>query len=423
MLAEIILVVLLRDVELFQRFDFGDERFVPFILGAEFGGLEKSLLIFVGIEHNGTVLRADIVALAVFRRGVVDKKEYVENRIGRNNSLVKSDAHDLGMTGFARSYLQVAGVWHISARVATFDFSNTPDSPKNGIQTPKTSSTQHELCHNFIIRRYTNEVNKQEFLETVWQKGRELYRDMPWRQDTRPYYVLVSELMLQQTQVERVIPKFDAFISRFPDEKILAAAPLSDVLKLWNGLGYNRRAKFLHEAAKKIVSDFDGTFPSTRTELLDLPGVGAGTSGAIMVYAFNRPEPFIETNVRTVYFHHFFSDAELVTDAELLPILEETIDREHPREFYWALMDYGTQLKRQGAGRLTTSKHYKKQTSLKGSIREVRGQIVRLLTRGDMPETALRKELDADSRFDAALTGLVRDGLVMQTGGHLHLTK
>lgn len=246
---------------------------------------------------------------------------------------------------------------------------------------------------------------------------------MPWRRDIRPYYVLVSELMLQQTQVDRVIPKFETFIKRFPDEKTLAGAPLAEVLKQWSGLGYNRRAKFLHEAAKKIVKEFEGKFPDERKLLLQLPGVGMGTAGAIMVYAFNRPELFIETNVRTVYFHHFFPEAAAVSDADLLPLLEATVDKEHPREFYWALMDYGSWLKRQGAGRLTTSKHYKKQSPLKGSIREVRGQIVRLLTTGDMTEPALRKELNADDRFEPALTGLLRDGLVTETRSRLHLTK
>ena len=116
-----------------------------------------------------------------------------------------------------------------------------------------------------------------EFKELIWQKSRDLHRNMPWRQDTRPYYVLVSELMLQQTQVDRVIPKFEAFIKRFPNEEELAKAPLSDVLRVWNGLGYNRRAKFLHDAAKKIVDDYQGVFPSTRKDLLSLPGVGPGT--------------------------------------------------------------------------------------------------------------------------------------------------
>jgi A/G-specific adenine glycosylase len=157
-------------------------------------------------------------------------------------------------------------------------------------------------------------VNTQDFQEIIWQQGRELYRDMPWRRDTRPYYVLVSEIMLQQTQVDRVIPKFEAFIAAFPTVRSLAEASLADVLTLWSGLGYNRRAKFLHEAAKKIEGEFNGVFPETPEALMSLPGVGVNTAGAIGAYSFNQPAIFIETNVRTVYFHHFFEDQVAVTD-------------------------------------------------------------------------------------------------------------
>ncbi|HEU5121720.1 MAG TPA: hypothetical protein VFT59_02650 [Candidatus Saccharimonadales bacterium] len=263
----------------------------------------------------------------------------------------------------------------------------------------------------------------KDFQELVWQKGRELYRPMPWREDTRGYYVLVSELMLQQTQVERVIPKFQAFTTRFPDEKSLAEASLGEVLQLWSGLGYNRRAKFLHEAAKIIVHERGYSFPSTLEELQRLPGVGVNTAGAIMAYTFNEPVVFIETNVRTVYFEHFYHTGEVVADKELLTLVKETIDTSHPREFYWALMDYGTWLKKNGAGRLQQSKHYKKQSPLKGSVREVRGQLIRLLTEKDWPLFDLTMNFQGDDRFDVALEGLIKDGLIQQSNGKLHLTK
>jgi A/G-specific adenine glycosylase len=246
---------------------------------------------------------------------------------------------------------------------------------------------------------------------------------MSWREDTRPYYVLVSELMLQQTQVDRVMPKFHAFIRRFPDEAALAGASLSEVLVLWSGLGYNRRAKFLHEAAKMVTTDLNGKFPSDYENLVRLPGVGPNTAGAILAYAFNQPVVYIETNVRTVYFHHFFGDGDKVTDAQLRQLVEETLDRENPREFYWALMDYGSYLKKQGAGRIRQSTHYKKQSALKGSVREIRGQIVKALAVRDMMPHDLQKTVDYDERFAPALAGLVADGLVMETDGRLHLTK
>lgn len=247
---------------------------------------------------------------------------------------------------------------------------------------------------------------------------------MPWRDDTRPYYVLVSELMLQQTQVARVIPKFDAFIDTFPDERALAQASLAEVLMLWQGLGYNRRAKFLHEAAKLIVSEYGGAFPSDRSDILRLPGVGKNTCGAIEAYAFNRPSLFIETNVRTVYIHHFFADDFAVEDVAIEARLAATLDHEHPREFYWALMDYGSWLKANGVRNVGQSKHYKKQSALEGSIRQVRGQIVTLLTRqGEATIDAVRRSLRADERFEPALNGLIGDGLVVRTGQAIHLTK
>lgn len=262
-----------------------------------------------------------------------------------------------------------------------------------------------------------------EFQEIIWQMGRDLYRNMPWRQDTRPYYVLVSEIMLQQTQVDRVIPKFEAFIAAFPDVSSLATASLSEVLTLWSGLGYNRRAKFLHEAARKIEAEFDGHFPDTVELLLSLPGVGVNTAGAILAYSFNAPSVFIETNVRTVYFYHYFEDDVTVTDKQLRELVEATIDTEHPREWYWALMDYGTYLKKQGAGRNNKSRHYKKQSALKGSIREVRGQILKELAASDKGLAALRDAVTADERFDTALAGLRKDGLVDETHGTLHLAR
>lgn len=263
----------------------------------------------------------------------------------------------------------------------------------------------------------------KEFQEIIWQKGRELFRDMPWRADTRPYYVMVSEIMLQQTQVDRVTPKFEAFIQAFPTVESLANASLAEVLQLWSGLGYNRRAKFLHEAAQKIMNVFGGVFPETQQDLISLPGIGVNTAGAILAYSFNQSSIFIETNVRTVYFYHFFEDKEAVSDAELKALVEETLDIEHPREWYWALMDYGSYLKRQGIGQNNKSRHYKKQSPLKGSVREVRGQILKFLTTTDSDESTLRKELIADERFEPALVSLEKEGLIARTGEKLHLKR
>lgn len=259
------------------------------------------------------------------------------------------------------------------------------------------------------------------FQSLIRTRGQELYRDMPWRRDTRAYYILVSELMLQQTQVARVIPKFEAFTRQFPDIQTLAAAPLADVLRLWSGLGYNRRAKYLHEAARQLVAEYGGEMPADYERLKKLPGIGPGTAGAIMVYAFNRPMVFVETNVRTVYFHYFFEPGKKVSDAELVPLIDATIDKDHPREFYWALMDYGSWLKQNVQKNTDQSVHYKKQSKFKGSTREVRGQIIRLLGEGDMTLESLREKVLPDERFMPALQGLIRDGLVTQSNDVFHL--
>lgn len=264
---------------------------------------------------------------------------------------------------------------------------------------------------------------EKEFLTLLAVKQHELYRDMPWRRDTRGYYVLVSEIMLQQTQVDRVLPKFEAFVTRFPDFVALAAAPLADVVVLWSGLGYNRRAKFLHEAAKMIVQQHSGQLPSTYEALVALPGVGKNTAGALLAYVYNQPVLYVETNVRTVYLHHFFANRTDVADASILEKLDAMLWREHPREFYWALMDYGSWLKRSGVRNVSASKHYRKQSPLAGSVREVRGRIVKYLTVGSTDFVMLQLHTDpGDGRFDVAYEQLVGEGLIEQLGDSVRLT-
>lgn len=247
---------------------------------------------------------------------------------------------------------------------------------------------------------------------------------MPWRQDTRSYYVLVSELMLQQTQVSRVIPKFKAFIAAFPNEQMLARASLADVLIVWQGLGYNRRAKFLHDAARKIMTDFQGNFPDSQEKLMQLPGVGKNTAGAILAYSFNQPAIFIETNIRTVFIHHFFAKSIAVSDKEIEQKLIDTLDYEHPREWYWSLMDYGSWLKASGVRTNAQSKQYKKQSQLEGSVRQMRGKILQVLSvTPELEYKLLKQAVKADERFEIALTSLQADGLISRANTQIYLTK
>jgi A/G-specific adenine glycosylase len=173
-----------------------------------------------------------------------------------------------------------------------------------------------------------------QFVKTVWDfyqtNGR---HDLPWRKTKDPYKIVVSELMLQQTQVSRVLPKYKEFLKLFPTVQKLAAASLGDVLRAWQGLGYNRRAKFLWQAAQTVVDEHKEKWPKTYTGLQTLPGIGSYTAGAVMNFAYNFSVPLIETNVRTVYIYHFFRDTEHVSDKQLLPLIERTLDRKNPRSW------------------------------------------------------------------------------------------
>ena len=256
----------------------------------------------------------------------------------------------------------------------------------------------------------------------------EMRDHLPWRKTKDPYKILVSEMMLQQTQVERVVPFYNRFIKKYPTARALARAKLGDVLTAWNGLGYNRRAKFLHEATK-IVSDkynkHDKQFPDTVEEIEALPGVGHYTARAVAAFAFNKPEVFIETNIRTVLIHSFqglsLAKNGQVEDKTLLPLVAETLKRSkmQPRDFYAAMMDYGAHLKKQGVRLNNKSRHYAKQSKFEGSVRQLRGAILRELLKAPATLSQLIKKFpESSGKLDVVLRGLVRDGLAGRDGRH-----
>ncbi len=269
-------------------------------------------------------------------------------------------------------------------------------------------------------------MNKREtaFVKTVLDYYRRFGRhDLPWRQTTDPYHILVSEIMLQQTQVERVIPKYQAFIERWPTVQTLADASLKDILVAWQGLGYNRRARFLHLCAQTVVREYGGVFPRTVTALNSLPGIGAYTAGAIMAFAYNSGVPLIETNVRTVFIHHFFVRRETVTDQEILRLVEKTLPHDNPRAWYAALMDYGTNLKRTLPPIHRKSRTYKKQAAFKGSLRAVRGAVLRQLTatsHSTIPKL-IKATGESRERVVEALEGLKSDGLIRVSGSRVQI--
>lgn len=277
-----------------------------------------------------------------------------------------------------------------------------------------------------------------EFQHIVWQYyERHGRRELPWRAPEPdgkfdPYKIMVSELMLQQTQVSRVVPKYWQFLERFPDVSRLASAPLGDVLIAWQGLGYNRRAKFLWQAAQMVEGQMAGEFPSSQTELTALPGVGVNTAGAIAAYAYNQPVVFVETNVRTVIIHHYFNDhfeklasgGPAVNDAQIKEVVARTLPPKDAREWYWALMDYGTHIKQQFGNKSRASKSYSKQSPFEGSRRKVRGAVIRYLSQQPTRLVGLEElaAAEPDARLTQVLDDLVREHLIRQESGRYRLS-
>ncbi len=268
-----------------------------------------------------------------------------------------------------------------------------------------------------------------DFQKIVWVYYKKYGRhDLPWRppalklrkgkEDDVLYRVLVSEIMLQQTQVERVIPFYKKFIKQFPTSKKLASAPLSEILKSWQGLGYNRRAKMLHRAAKEIAS----RKLTTVLELETLPGVGPYTARAIAAFVYNQDVIFVETNIRTAIIHNFFNKNTSiygsVSDVKIQEILEKLLPKGRSGEWYSALMDYGAHLKRSGVSHNARSKKYVKQSRFTGSLREARGAILRELSKGSRTEASLVNLFGNDRilQFRRALENLLIEDLVERHG-------
>lgn len=232
------------------------------------------------------------------------------------------------------------------------------------------------------------------FQKKILDFGTENFRNMPWRETSDPYAILVSEVMLQQTQVDRVILKHREFMKRFSQLKDLALAPFAQVLQQWSGLGYNRRALSLHKTAQILHKHHNDIIPQSIEELVKLPGIGLNTAAALMVYAFNQPEIFVETNIRSVFIHEFFSERDKIGDKELMPLIKKTLYKNNPRKWYWALMDYGVYLKKLHKNPSRKSKHYSKQSSFAGSNRQLRGAILNVLLQESLPLEALQQQFE-----------------------------
>ena len=259
----------------------------------------------------------------------------------------------------------------------------------------------------------------EDFQKVVWDfykaRGR---HEMLWRipnaaGEFDPYKILVSEMMLQQTQVARVATKYPEFIAAFPSVSALAQSSLGDVLRVWQGLGYNRRAQYLWKTAQIVMTEYNGIFPQSINELVKLPGIGSNTAGAITAYSWNVPTVFIETNIRTVFIHHFFTDQSSIADMELRTIVQNSLPIEpgKTREWYWALMDYGSYLKQTIGNLNKLSKTYTKQSTFSGSKRQIRGMVIRLLIIEPQTLSMLTKEIK-DDRLGDVLEELLAEALI-----------
>ena len=258
----------------------------------------------------------------------------------------------------------------------------------------------------------------RSFRRKIYRYYRAHGRALPWRFTRNPYHILISEVMLQQTQVDRVVQKYNEFIAAFPDFKTLARAPLRKILQVWQGMGYNRRALYLKKIAEEVVEAFNGRLPKTVEELMGLPGIGRNTACSITAFAFNQPVAFIETNIRSVFIHFFFSDRADVHDREILPLVETALDEKNPRQWYSALMDYGVMLKKTHPNPSRKSAHHQRQSKFAGSNRQVRGMIIKLLT--ESPQISEEEVIKKLRVFSACIkenfVQLIKEGLIKKKG-------
>lgn len=266
----------------------------------------------------------------------------------------------------------------------------------------------------------------QEFHRIVYVGARAARRDFPWRKNITPYRVLVSEIMLQQTQTSRVEQKYEAFLRELPSFQALADAPLKKVIREWSGLGYNRRALALKKLAEIVVRAHGGKLPRDATSLAALPGIGPYTARAVQTFAWNIPGAFIETNIRSVFIHHFFSRRKNISDKELLPLVEQVLDVKNARAWYTALMDYGAALKAEVPNPSRRSAHHARQARFKGSQRETRGAIIKLLVEKERTaneiSTIVKDKLKDSRHLARALNELTREGFIIAKRGKVYLS-
>ncbi len=257
----------------------------------------------------------------------------------------------------------------------------------------------------------------KKFQKIIWDFYKKNKRNFPWRETKDPYNILVSEIMLQQTQADRVIVFYERWIKQFPNFTSLAGAKFSEIYPLWQGLGYNRRALNLQKTAQKAITEYNGKLPQNISLLEEFPGIGPYTARAVSIFSYNTPVACIETNIRRVFIHHFFPKKKAVDDKEILKLANQSLDLKNPREWHWALMDYGAYLKTQVPNPNRRHKNYSIQSKFEGSLRQIRGITLRMLSAKSMDVNELTERIkkatsQTKERIKKVILTLEKEGLI-----------
>jgi A/G-specific adenine glycosylase len=283
------------------------------------------------------------------------------------------------------------------------------------------------LKHENVTTTLPTPKSRARFKATIRAFYRDNKRSFPWRETTNPYHILVSEIMLQQTQTERVVSFYNRFIRELPTFDALARCSTDHLITLWKGLGYNRRALALRATAQQVVDSYNGILPQSLEALTSLPGIGDYTAHAVTAFAYNKRALLIETNIRTVLIHHFFKECSEVSDQTLKIVLTQLLPRTNYREWYYALMDYGVHLKAQGIKAHRQSAHYTKQKPFRGSRRELRGKILGMLLNEQTKTMRIDKIVLATGKSTTEVTAvvesLVQEGFMTKKRGGAYMMR
>jgi A/G-specific adenine glycosylase len=265
-----------------------------------------------------------------------------------------------------------------------------------------------------IISKKDIQRFQQKILE-FYQKNK---RDLPWRKTTDPYHILVSEFMLQQTQVSRVVEYYNKWMESWPTVNNLASEEYKNVLQSWMGLGYNRRAMYLHNTAKIIVKDFDSDVLNAVNHYENLPGIGLYTSKAIQIFAANADIATVDTNIRRILISEFDLN-ENISENDLFSLAQLCLPHGKSRDWHNALMDYGAMYL---TSRKSGIKPKTQQSRFKGSDRQIRGQILRLLLKEDHSFYELHHQIQVnDTRLTGILDKMIHEKTISKTNEKFHV--